>query len=78
MKTNDLTEAAARYRQAMSDLQAAKARAFPYGTRVAVSHGRCMGPGVVTNSVYCSPDAIAVMLPNGEIWTYQLDCVEAI
>ena len=76
MNANELSEAASRYRQALSDLGEVKKRCFPYGTRVTVRHGRYMGPGVVTDSVYCGPETVAVMLPSGEIWTYQLDCVE--
>ena len=52
---------------------------FPPGERVAVFQpGRFTGGGVTADSTDLAADQVAVLLENGNVWHYDVDCVQIV
>lgn len=64
-----------RYRRALKALEKWKAKRFYHGTPVIVSCERYEGPGIAVSDGQCPPDRVAVSLPNGNTWWYDVESV---
>lgn len=65
---------AERFRAARAALVDARDAKFPRGMRVVVAAPQYHGPGVVVRAG-CSPDQVAVRIPNENTWWYPVECV---
>lgn len=69
-----ITEAVTKYREAVRFLEELKATTFKPGTPVMVNAQKYKGPGFVAYFDNPLPDMLSVKLPNGNTWSYPLEC----
>lgn len=67
-----------RYRSAESALDRYNAANFPHKSKVVVDCPQYRGPGVVLRESSCPPTKVSVMLENGNIWHYPIQCVKRV
>lgn len=64
------------YRQRRDQVEAFKAKVFYHGTPVWVNAPRYVGPGLAVSDHQAPPDQVAVALPNGNTWRYDIEHVQ--
>lgn len=76
VKEVSLDQLLAIFRGCGEALEAYKGRALFHGCKVVVDSPRYKGPGVAVCDNTCWPDRVAVALPNGNTWHYEVECVK--